>query len=187
MALFPSLPPSAWVVRFAALIPAGGQVLDLACGTGRHSRWLARSGHGVTAVDRDQESLAALAEVPGVTTVAADLEGAPWPLLGRRFDAIVVTNYLHRPLLPLLAQSLEPGGILLYETFMAGNERFGKPSRPEFLLQPGELLEFCREVRLDEGLEVVAYEAGQVAEPRPAVVQRLCARRGGGAPFSLLP
>lgn len=183
MTPFASLPPSPWIVRFSALISPASQVLDLACGAGRHSRWLARNGQRVTAVDRDLEGLSGLAEVPGVVTVAADLEGAPWPLSGRHFDAIVVTNYLHRPLLPTLAASLAPGGILLYETFMVGNEQLGKPARPEFLLQAGELLEFCRQ----EGLGVVAYEAGLVADPYPAVVQRLCARRDGAGSFSRLP
>lgn len=149
-------------------------MLDLACGGGRHARFLAAQGFEVLAVDRD----AGLFPAPpdGVTVVAADLEGGPWPFPGRRWDAIVVTNYLHRPLLPVLAGSLELGGVLVYETFARGNERFGKPSNPDFLLAPGELLEAVR-----GRLRVVAYEDLVVDEPRPAAVQRLCARREDAA------
>ncbi|HET7776396.1 MAG TPA: methyltransferase domain-containing protein [Azospira sp.] len=179
MSISAGLPPSPWIRRFAGLIPPSRAVLDLACGSGRHARWLAQRGHPVLAVDRDGEALATLAEVPGVETLPADLEGAPWPLAGRSFAGIVVTNYLHRPLMPFLAASLEAGGVLLYETFMAGNERFGRPSRPDFLLQPGELLDFARE----QGLQVLAYEAGEVSRPKPAMVQRLAAwKPGPGAP-----
>lgn len=167
--------PSPWITRFAPLIAPGGRVLDLACGRGRHARWLAGRGWPVLALDRDGEALADLAGVPGIRTLQADVEGGPWPLPGERFAAIVVSRYLHRPLLPRLAASLAPGGVLLYETFMAGNERWGKPSRPDFLLQPGELLEFAR----SGGLTVVAYEAGRVGSPRPAVMQRLCALQPG--------
>lgn len=164
------LPPSPWVLRWASLIRPGGEVLDLACGSGRHARFLAAQGFEVTAVDRDP---ALFPDPPaGVTLVGADLEAGAWPFAGRRFDAIVVTHYLHRPLLPVLAQSLEPGGVLVYETFARGNERFGKPSNPEFLLAPGELLEAVR-----GRLRVVAYEDLVVSAPRPAALQRLCARR----------
>ncbi len=164
------LPASPWVERWAPLIRPGGEVLDLACGAGRHSRWLAKRGFEVVAVDRDP---GLFPDPPaGVSLVGADLEAGPWPFPGRRFDAIVVTNYLHRPLLPVLAASLEPGGVLLYETFARGNERFGKPSNPEFLLAPGELLEAVR-----GRLRVLAYEDLVVEAPRPAAVQRLCARR----------
>jgi SAM-dependent methyltransferase len=170
------LPPSTWVTRWASLIRPGGEVLDLACGAGRHTRFLARLGFEVCAVDRDP---GLFADPPaGVTLTGADLEAGPWPLAGRRFDAIVVTNYLHRPLLPVLAGSLEPGGVLIYETFARGNERFGKPSNPDFLLAPGELLEAVR-----GKLRVVAYEDLVVEVPRPAAIQRLCARqelRGSG-------
>lgn len=167
-------PPSPWVVRWASLIRPGGEVLDLACGAGRHARHLAAQGFEVCAVDRDP----ALFPGPpaGVTLVGADLEAGPWPFAGRRFDAIVATNYLHRPLLPVLVDSLEPGGILVYETFARGNERFGKPSNPDFLLAPGELLEAVR-----GRLRVVAYEDLVVTVPRPAAVQRLCARREDGS------
>ena len=166
-------PASAWVARWAPLIRPGGEVLDVACGGGRHSRLLARLGFEVIAVDRD---LAGFADPPaGVDLVRADLEAGPWPFGGRRFDGVVVTNYLHRPLLPVLAESLEPGGVLLYETFARGNERFGRPSNPDYLLAPGELLEAVR-----GRLRVVAYEDLVVDEPRPAAVQRLCARREAG-------
>ena len=164
------LEPSDWVRRWAALIRPGGAVLDLAAGAGRHARFLARMGFEVEAVDRD---LALFADAPaGVRLVEADLENGPWPFAGRAFDGIVVTNYLHRPLLPVLVASLDPGGVLVYETFAQGNERFGKPSNPAFLLAPGELLEAVRGV-----LRVVAYEDLTVDEPRPAAIQRLAARR----------
>ncbi|MDL2357797.1 MAG: methyltransferase domain-containing protein, partial [Pseudomonadota bacterium] len=134
--------PSPWVARFAALIPAG-EVLDLACGGGRHARLLAGLGHPVSALDRDREALA-LAAGAGITTLEVDLErgddGAAWPFAAGRFAGIVVTNYLHRPLLAALAASLRPDGVLIYETFADGNAAFGKPSNPAFLLAPGELL-----------------------------------------------
>ena len=165
--------PSLWVERFLPLITAGGLVLDLACGQGRHSLLLAQLGHRVEAVDRDVEALARIsARAPGIVTRAADLEGGPWPYHGCAFDAIVVTNYLFRPLLPMLLNALEVNGVLIYETFMVGNERLGKPANPTFLLRPGELLEVVR-----PRLSVVAFEQGQVDTPRPAVVQRLCATR----------
>jgi SAM-dependent methyltransferase len=162
--------PSAWVERWAPHVRPGGSVLDLACGGGRHARFLARLGFEVLAVDRD---LAAFADPPGgVELLEADLESGPWPLEGQRFDGIVVTNYLHRPLLPRLVAALEPGGLLVYETFARGNERFGKPSNPAFLLAPGELLEAVR-----GRLRVVAYEDRVVEEPRAAAIQRIAARR----------
>src|SRR5262245_8126528 len=136
--------PSPWVVRWAALIRAGGAALDVACGHGRHTRHLAALGIRVTAVDRDAAALAALSGLGGVRTVQADLEGAPWPFEAGAFDGVVVTNYLHRPLFVALAASLAPGGVLIYETFMAGNERYGKPSNPEFLLRPFELAKAWR-------------------------------------------
>ena len=150
--LMPSLPPSPWVQRFASLLPPQGRVLDLACGSGRHVRWLAERGHAVTGVDRDAAALAPLAEVAEV--LVADLEGAPWPLPGRLFDGIVVTNYLWRPLWPAVRAALAPGGVLICETFAIGQQTLGRPSRPEFLLQAGELLRVC------EGLRVVAFEDG---------------------------
>lgn len=167
------LEPSPWIVRFAPLIPAGSDVLDLACGSGRHARLLAGMGQRVEAVDRAADALAALAGIDGIQTRCADLEGGPWPYYGRGFDAIVVSNYLHRPLLPNLFGCLNEGGLLIYETFMVGNERFGKPSNPAYLLRSGELLDLVR-----NRLRVLAFEQGEVAEPRPAVIQRIVARRG---------
>lgn len=165
---------SPWVVRWAPLIRPGGEVLDLACGAGRHARFLHALGCEVVAVDRDPALFTD--PPPGVELVGADLEAGPWPFPGRRFDAIVVTNYLHRPLLPLLVASLEPGGVLLYETFAQGQEKLGKPSNPAFLLAPGELLDAVR-----ERLRVVAFEDLTVGAPRPARVQRICARNELGS------
>jgi SAM-dependent methyltransferase len=158
--------PSAWVERWAGLVPPGS-VLDLASGHGRHARLFAQRGFKVVAVDRDAQ------DIPGARFVQADLEdGSPWPLPGEQFQGIVVTNYLHRPLFPLLAAALAPDGVLIYETFMLGNERFGRPSNPAFLLQPGELL------RAFGGLAVRGYEQGPVTSPKPAMIQRLCAAQG---------
>jgi SAM-dependent methyltransferase len=152
-------------------------VLDLACGHGRHARHLAAAGWRVVAVDRDPDALASLAGIANVTPLEADLEGADWPLASARFDGIVVCNYLHRALFPLLVEALADDGVLLYETFAVGNARFGKPSRPDFLLEPGELLR-----ALGAELVVVAFEQGEVRNPAPAVVQRLCAV-GRGRPW----
>ena len=164
------LAPSAWVQRWIAFARPGGAVLDVAAGAGRHSRLLARMGFEVDAVDRDASLFRD--PPPGVRLLQADLESGPWPYAGRTFDAIVVTNYLHRPLLAVLAGSLEPGGVLIYETFAQGNERFGKPSNPAFLLAPGELL-----AAVQGKLRVLGYEDLVVEEPRPAAVQRIAARR----------
>ncbi len=165
--------PSPWVERFLPLIEEGGAVLDLACGKGRHALAMAARGCRVEAVDRDAEAIARISSVaPGITTRVADLESGPWPYHGKAFDGIVVTNYLYRPLLPLLLNALEVNGVLIYETFMVGNERFGKPSNPAFLLRCGELLEVVR-----RRLAVVAFEQGEISMPRHAVVQRLCATR----------
>jgi len=143
-----------------------GRVLDLACGGGRHARHLAGLGHEVTAIDREPQSL------ESIRFVRADLEdGSPWPLPGEQFQGIVVANYLHRPLFPLIERTLAPGGVLIYETFMRGNERFGKPSNPAYLLEPGELW------RAFAGLHIIAFEQGLSLEPKPAMRQRLCARR----------
>lgn len=168
-------PPSDWVRRFAPRIAAGGSVLDVACGRGRHARYLATLGLQVTAVDIDAMALQSLHGIGGVQTLAADLEGAAWPFAGRRFDAIVVTRYLHRPLLLPMVDALAPDGVLIYETFAAGNERFGRPRNPEFLLQPGELLELAR-----GRLRVLAFEDLYVELARPALMQRICAVRAAG-------
>ena len=171
--------PSAWVERFAHLVPAGARVLDLACGPGRHARFFAARGCQVDAVDRDPNCGQALAGVLRVRFLAADLEERRWPYDGRLFDAIVVTNYLHRPLFPRLLSALARGGVLLYETFAAGNERYGKPSNPEFLLLDRELLERCAPL-----LHVLAFEDGTCSTPRLARVQRLAAIRGDAADHS---
>lgn len=162
---------SAWVARWAPLIPPG-PALDLACGSGRHARLLASLGHAVTALDRDAQSLAA-ASGQGITTVQHDLEapGAVWPIAPGSLAGIVVTNYLHRPLFGAIAAALAPDGVLIYETFARGNEVFGKPSNPAFLLNPGELLELAAL----GGLQVLAYEDGVIDLLKPARVQRLCA------------
>jgi SAM-dependent methyltransferase len=157
-------------VQWAGLVAPRAIVLDLAAGRGRHALFFAERGHKVTAVDRD---LSNLPGDPNVERLQADLEdGSPWPLAGRRFGAVVVTNYLHRPLMPSLLEAVAPGGVLLYQTFMVGNERFGKPSRPEFLLKDGELLELVR-----GKFSVIAYEARLISEPAMAMVQRIAARR----------
>ncbi|MDE2204852.1 MAG: class I SAM-dependent methyltransferase [Burkholderiaceae bacterium] len=170
--------PSPWVMRWAVELPVGASVLDVACGSGRHVRWLAARGCRVTGIDRDAAALAGLAGI--ASTIVADIESGPWPLPGAVFDAVVVTNYLHRPLWPHLLAAVAPGGRLIYETFAAGNETVGKPSNPAFLLSPGELLDAVR-----GQLRVVGYEDGFVASPRNAYVQRLCAvreRAGAVAP-----
>jgi SAM-dependent methyltransferase len=165
-----SLPVSPWIARFGHLVPTGARVLDLASGHGRHARWFASRGAQVLAVDRDAAALAALEGVRGVATRVVDLEAGDWPLSGERFDAIVVTNYLHRPLFAPMLAALAEDGVLLYETFAAGNEAYGRPSNPAFLLRPGELLE-----RVGR-LTVVAFEQGRVDGPQAAaVVQRIVA------------
>ncbi|MFT4193810.1 class I SAM-dependent methyltransferase [Ottowia sp.] len=171
----PSQPPSPWVTRWARLIAPGAPVLDVACGSGRHLRWLAAQGHPVTGVDRDAQALAMLAGVGEL--IEADIEIGPWPLPGRRFGAVVVTHYLWRPLLPTLLASVAEGGVLIYETFAAGNETVGKPARPEFLLRPGELLAACTR----PGWRVVAYEDGFLGAP-PRFVQRIAAVREADQP-----
>jgi SAM-dependent methyltransferase len=158
--------PSPWVCRWAHLIRPGGSVLDVACGSGRHVRWLAERGFAVTALDRDA---AALQPLHGIAELCvADIEGGPWPLPGRRFDALIITNYLWRPLWPRLREALDDGGVLIHETFAEGNESVGKPSRADFLLRHGELL--C----VAQGLRVVAYEDGFLDAP-PRFVQRIAA------------
>lgn len=161
--------PSIWVRRWAPLVRTGGAVLDVACGNGRHALFFAALGHRVEAVDRDAAAVAVLSTQAGITARCADIESGPWPYAGRQFAAVVVTNYLHRPLFPALMAALAPGGVLIYETFAQGNEAHGRPANPDFLLQPGELLRAVGAAR------VVAYEDVYVEEPKPAVVQRITA------------
>ncbi len=160
--------PSPWIERHLGLARQGGNALDLAAGGGRHARLLAERGFAVAALDRDISRVAGL---PGIEAIQADLEdGSPWPLAGRRFDLIVVVNYLHRPLFPAIAAALAPGGVLLYETFAIGNEKYGRPSNPDFLLRDGELLDLARH----HGWRVIAYEA---TDDGRAVKQRIAAQR----------
>lgn len=185
-------PPSDWIVRWAPLLPPCAQVLDVACGHGRHARWLAGLGHHVTAVDRDPALLAPLAGL--ATTLVADLEADPWPLPGRTFDAVVVTNYLWRALLPALMAAVAPGGLLIYETFAQAHAALGRPRRPEFLLRPGELIDLVRTappvdaadpssgVSTSGAWHVIAFEEGRLparGDTPEREVQRIVARRGG--------
>lgn len=169
-------PPSAWVRRWSHLVPAHGRVLDIACGHGRHLQWFSSRGHAVTGVDRSPEAIAAVA--PLGETILADIENGPWPLLAdgqvRQFDAVVVTNYLWRPLFDVMAQSVAPGGVLIYETFSTGNETVGKPSRADFLLLSAELLSAFA------GLRLIAFEEGFLEGPA-RFVQRLAAVRDAPA------
>ena len=161
---------STWVQRWSHLAKPGARMLDIACGRGRHMAWFAGRGLQVTGIDRSAEALTEASRYGQV--VQADLETQAWPLMDstapQRFDVVVVTNYLWRALFASILHSLEPGGLLLYETFARGNERFGRPARPEFLLQPGELLSLCH------GLQIVAYEHGLLAQPARCV-QRVAA------------
>lgn len=162
----PAAAPSEWIQHFAHLLPTPAQVLDVACGNGRHAAYLASQGHQVTGIDRNAQ---ALAQLPAsVQAIEADIENAPWPLTGQQFDAVVVTNYLWRALWPHILGSVREGGMLIYETFAQGNEAYGKPSRPDFLLTPGELLQVCA------GWHIVAYEHGLRSQP-DRVVQRIVA------------
>jgi SAM-dependent methyltransferase len=176
------LEPSDWIRRFAHLVAPGARVLDVACGGGRHARFFAARGADVVAVDRDAGALAALQGANKITTHVADLESGAWPFAEQLFDAIVVVNYLHRPLLPQLRGSLGPGGVLLYDTFAQGNELYGRPRNPAFLLAPGELLTVAVQ---PPALTVVAFEQGVVRRAAgSAVVQRLAAV---AAPFPWPP
>lgn len=173
---------SPWVTRFAPLAPAGGAVLDLACGNGRHGRYFLERGHPVTLIDRDVSDVQDLAGQPGVEIVEADLENsAAPPFAGRQFAAVVVTNYLWRPILPLLAESVAEDGVLIYETFGQGNERYSRPRNPDHLLRAGELLD-----AFAGRLQVVAYEHGLRRDPKPRVVQRIAAVNGA-APVPIDP
>jgi SAM-dependent methyltransferase len=174
-------PPSAWIKRWSHLVTPGGVVLDVACGHGRHARWFYERNHPVAAVDRAQaaiESIASSIPAQACEAVVADIENGPWPFDGRQFAGVVVTNYLWRPLFPALLESVAPGGVLIYETFTLGNETVGKPSRPEFLLRTGELLDLCRPLR------VVAFEDGFQQAPNgsaPRFIQRIAAVRATDA------
>lgn len=170
--------PSEWIQRFSHVIPPASQVLDVACGSGRHAVFLADLGHQVTGIDHDAQALANLPE--GIRAVNADIENAPWPLPGQQFDAVVVTHYLWRALWPHILGSVRDGGVLIYETFAQGNEVFGKPSRPDFLLAPGELLQVCTD------WQVVAYEHGLRSQP-DRVVQRIVAIKPNTAHSAPVP
>lgn len=168
---------SAWLRRFAGAAPPGLPVLDLACGGGRQGRHLLALGHRVLFCDRDLSGVADLRGRPGAWLVQADLESAAaggdgWPFSPAAFGLVAVANYLWRPILPRVFAAIAPGGLLVYETFMAGNERFGRPRNPDFLLQPGELRDAC-----PAGFDVLAFQEGEVALPRPAMRQCLAARR----------
>ena len=165
--------PSAWVRRFADLIPIGGEVLDLACGAGRNGRFLAGLGHYVVMLDRDIVPVADMASHERVELIAGDLEGGrPWPLGSRQFEGVIITNYLHRPLLKHVIQAVAVGGVLIYETFADGNQVYGRPSNPNFLLKREELLMFVR-----PKLHVLAFEDVVISDPRRAAVQRIAAIR----------
>ncbi|MEP7301533.1 MAG: class I SAM-dependent methyltransferase [Caldimonas sp.] len=166
---------SPWLLRWAHLIAPKGRVLDVAAGSGRHARWLAGHGFSVTAIDRDATAMQALADC--AETIVADIENGPWPLAGRRFNAVLVTNYLWRPLWPALVAATGVGGVFLHETFAAGNESVGRPARPDFLLAPGELPGAVA------GLRIVAFEDGFLRDP-DRFVQRIVAVRAppGAAP-----
>ena len=158
--------PSPWVQRWSRLIPASGRVLDLACGHGRHMRYLQALGFQCLGLDRDTAALDAAKSYGEV--FHADIENQAWPLNGVQFDAVVVTNYLWRPLWPHIFHSLKTDGVLIYETFSKGNETVGKPSNPHFLLSAGELLEVCKDLR------TVAFEDGYLTDPA-RFVQRIVA------------
>lgn len=167
--------PSVWIEHFSQLVPRGGPVLDLACGSGRHARTFLKKGHPVIALDRDVSAVQDLRGHPQVEILQSDLEsGAPWPLGARTFACIVVVNYLYRPLYPAIAGAVAPGGILLYETFSLGHEKLGRPRNPDYLLRPGELLS-----AFGERLSVLAFEQGRIERSSgPAVKQFLCAVNG---------
>ena len=160
--------PSDWVRRWSTLAPPGSTALDVACGAGRHLRWMHQHGHPTVGVDRSADAVAACAAWGEIH--CADIEDGPWPFAGRQFGAVIVTNYLWRPLLPLLVDSVAPGGVLIYETFASGNETVGRPARADFLLQPGEMLAASATLR------TVAYEDGFVDAPA-RFVQRIAAVR----------
>ena len=163
--------PADWVIEYSKLIPLGGQVLDVACGRGRNTRFLLEKGYSVVALDKDVEGLSDLKNHPDLEIIAADLEdGRPFPVLNRQFSGIVVTNYLYRPLFGDLVSALAGGGVLIYQTFMQGNEEFGRPRNPDFLLKENELKD-----EFGSTLDVIAFEQGYTEKPKPAMVQKICA------------
>lgn len=164
--------PSPWVVQYIPLVNKNDRILDLACGSGRHAIWLAGQGYHVDAIDRDTQAVSGMVGIDNIKVFILDLEAGNWPSADQRYGGIIVSRYLHRPLLRALAEILTPGGVLIYETFMAGNERHGKPSNPDFLLQPDELLATYSPL-----LDVIAFEQGEEMTPRPAVMQRICAKK----------
>ncbi len=166
------LAPSEWVIQWMSAITPRGLVLDFACGSGRHAASLASNGFRVLAIDLDCSRFTPVPK--GVEVREADLELGDWPLAGRQFDGVVVTNYLFRDRFESLLQCVAAGGVLIYETFAVGNELLGKPSNPDFLLLSDELL-----ARTGEAFDVLGFEQGRIERPRPAVIQRLCARRKG--------
>jgi len=175
-----------WVARWLAPLDRGASVLDLACGQGRHSLLAANAGHEVLAVDRNADALEGLTGKNAlIETLCCDLEGAPWPFMNRRFDAIVVTNYLFRERLSLIPMLLAPSGRLIYATFGLGNEQYGRPANPDFLLASGELIRFAQR----SGLVIVGFESGYTSAPKPAVIERVCALRSNGSntPVSIDP
>ncbi|CAG0965937.1 demethylmenaquinone methyltransferase / 2-methoxy-6-polyprenyl-1,4-benzoquinol methylase [Methylophilaceae bacterium] len=166
----PAEAPSGWLSEHAHLIKPSGRVLDVAAGSGRNARWLARQGFRVEAVDRDRQALESMKGVENINCRLADIENGAWPYAGQQFDAIVVCRYLHRPLFSSFSDNLTPGGILVYETFMQGHEAYGRPANPDFLLRPGELLEVFQ-----GRFEIVAFEQGYQETPKPSMMQRICA------------
>lgn len=172
--------PSDWLLRWAHLLAPGAQVLDVACGSGRHLRWLHAQGFCTTGVDRDAIAIASLSALAdsGAHLVQADIENGPWPFAGQVFDAVLVTNYLWRARLPDIVGAVAPGGVLIYETFAQGHESIGRPARADFLLAPGELLQVCA----GAGLRVVAFEDGFMSTPTPRFVQRVVAARAEQLP-----
>ena len=164
--------PSSWVERHLDGFPAAGHVLDVACGGGRHLRLLSRSGRTLTGIDRTLDGVRDLVGVDGITLIEADLEnGAPFPVAGQRFGGVIVTNYLYRPILPAIVAAVADDGLLVYETFALGHEKLGRPSNPDFLLRPNELIDAVR-----PHLTIVAYTHGRIDDDgRPRVVQRIAA------------
>jgi SAM-dependent methyltransferase len=166
--------PSLWIQRWSHLAKPQSHVLDLACGAGRHMKYFQGLGHHCTGVDRSKEALAEACANGQV--IEADIEGGTWPLSDRVFDVVIVTNYLWRPLMPRILECLAPDGLLIYETFALGHEKFGKPSRPDFLLKPGELLQTCAQ------LHVIAYEDGYWDQPAKCVQRIVAAQKVNDLP-----